>query len=173
MIPILVHSRELEQGRVGWRPESLPWPGAKVDRVIGDGDRLRLGRISLTAHLTPGHTPGCTSWSLDTAEQRRPLRVLFPCSLTVAGQKLVDDPGYPLAAADFERSLVKLRTMRADVFLGFHVEMFGFEDKRKRLLAGDRFAFVDPSELPAQIEHHAKAFGEELARQRTMSEAPR
>jgi metallo-beta-lactamase class B len=157
---------ELETGRTAWRPELDAFPPVKVDQPIGEGHQLTLGPIALTAHLTPGHTPGCTSWSMQVTEQDRPLSVLFACSLTVAGQRLVGDPDYPTAAADFEQSFARLREMKTDVFLGFHVEMFGFAEKRKRLRAGDRLAFVDPAELAAQVERHEKAFREELARQR-------
>jgi metallo-beta-lactamase class B len=143
---------ELESGRTSWRPELLPFPPVKVDRTIEDGERLELGPIILTAHLTPGHTPGCTSWSTVTKDQGKRLDVLFTCSLTVAGQKLVEDAGYPRAAADFEASLAKLNRMRADVFLGFHPEGFNFEEKRRRLIGGDRSAFVDRGELQRQVE---------------------
>jgi metallo-beta-lactamase class B len=153
---------ELESGRTAWRPELPSFPAVSVDRIIADGERLRLGTIMLTAHLTPGHTPGCTSWSTLTEAAETGLRVLFACSLTVAGQKLSGDAGYPRAAADFEASFAKLRRMRADIFLGFHPEGFGFDEKRKRLAAGDRSAFVDPDELRRQVERAERGFAATL-----------
>lgn len=157
---------ELETGKVSYRDESWPFPPVKVDRVIADGERVKLGGTTLTAHLTPGHTKGCTSWSARVSHEGRPLEILFACSLTVAGQPLVDDARYPEAAADFRRSFARLKRLRADVFLSFHSASFKLGDKRRRLRAGEGRAFVNPAELPAQIAAAEAAFAKELARQR-------
>jgi metallo-beta-lactamase class B len=151
---------DLETGRVSGRPEIPAGPPVAVDRVIGDGATLRLGGTVLTAHLTPGHTRGCTSWSLPT----RAGTILFACSLTVAGQNLLDDPAYPGAAADFRATFARLRALKADVFLAFHPEFFGLDGKRARL-AGDARAFVDSGELGRQVDRAEGGFDEELARQ--------
>ena len=158
---------DLEQGFNAHRDDTAHFPPVAVDRQIGEGDRLALGGLELTAHLTPGHTPGCTSWTLRTEEGGRSYDVLFACSLTVAAQKLVNDARYPNAGADFEASFARLRTLSADVFLGFHGGQFGLEGKRRRLAAGDPLAFVDPAELSAQIEGAEAAYRNELERQRT------
>jgi hypothetical protein len=83
----------------------ITFPAVRVDGVLTDGVPVRLGDVALTPLLTPGHTPGCTSWSLRVKEAGRPLRVLFPCSLTVAGNRLIDNPGYPAIVADFRAHL--------------------------------------------------------------------
>jgi len=153
--------RDLESGRVAGRPELGGGPPVRVDRVVADGATLRLGKTVLTAHLTPGHTRGCTSWSLPSARGE----ILFACSLTVAGQNLIDDPTYRRAAADFRRTFAKLRGIRADVFLNFHPEFFDVDGKRARLEAGDENAFVDPAELPRQVARAERLFEAELAAQ--------
>lgn len=153
---------DLESGLVAGRPQLPAAPPVRVDRIVGDGETLILGDVRLTAHLTPGHTRGCTSWSLRTAERA----FLFACSLTVAGQNLVDDPTYPAAAADFARTFDRLRQIRADVFLGFHPDLFDLEAKRARQRSGDEAAFQDPGELPRQVARAHSAFEIELAAQR-------
>jgi metallo-beta-lactamase class B len=156
----------LESGTAAYRDDYWWFPPVAVDEEVEDGESVRLGDVALTAHLTPGHTKGCTSWSMHIAQDGRPLEILFACSLTVAGQPLVNDPRYPDAAADFERSFVRLRTLRADIFLGYHGGQFGFDEKRRRLAAGDALAFVDPAELIAQVDRAEAAFRRELDRQR-------
>ncbi|HEY6916472.1 MAG TPA: subclass B3 metallo-beta-lactamase, partial [Allosphingosinicella sp.] len=156
---------DLESGRVSYRPDMPPAPPVRVDRVVGEGGRVRIGDTELTAHMTPGHTRGCTSWSLRTLENGRPLDVLFACSLTVAGQPLVGDKLYPGAAADFRKTFAKLRKMKADIFLNFHPGFFDLEEKRQRLARGDMAAFIDPGELQRQVAWAEKAFEAELARQ--------
>jgi metallo-beta-lactamase class B len=156
---------ELESGKVSYR--STPsWPGAKVDEVVGDGATLILGQTRLVAHMTPGHTRGCTSWSTEASEQGKRFTIIFACSLTVAGQPLVGSTGYPDAAADFERTFATLHALHEDVFLNFHTEFFDLEGKRKRLEAGDALAFVDPAELDRQVSDAEKAFREQLAKER-------
>lgn len=157
---------DLEAGRTLGRPDLIGFPKVTVDRVIGDGEHVRLGAIDLVTHLTPGHTRGCTSWSIRIREGGRPLDAVLACSLTVANQKLLGNAGYPGAAADFRASFARLRGLRADVFLSFHPGSFGMEAKRAKLLAGDRNAFVDPGELGRRVDAAEKAFEEELARRR-------
>lgn len=153
---------DLESGKVAGRPELAAAPAVDVDRAVGDGAGLRLGGIRMTAHLTPGHTRGCTSWSLRTGSGT----FLFACSLTVAGQNLLSDPAYPDAVADFRRTFPKLQGLKADYFLNFHPEFFGLDAKRARQRGGEADAFRDPAELGRQVERARIAFEAELARQR-------
>jgi len=152
---------DLEAGRSIGRPELDGFPAVKVDQVIRDGEALRVGDTVLTAHLTPGHTRGCTSWSLASPSGT----VLFACSLTVAGQKLSGDPAYPDAAADFRRTFAKLRAFKADYFLNFHPEFFDLAGKRARLAKGETDPFRDPAELGRAVQLAERLFQKELAAQ--------
>jgi metallo-beta-lactamase class B len=157
---------DLNAGQALIRPEQPPVPPVKVDRIVGEGDVVTLGPIRLVAHMTPGHTPGATSWAMTTAgPDGRPLNVLFATSLTVAGLKLPAHPGYKSAAADFRRSFSTLRKMKADVYLTFHPGRFGFAEKVAKLKAGDKMAFVDPGELTRRVADAEREFAEESARQ--------
>lgn len=153
---------DLRAGRTVGRAELDGFPPVTPDRIVRDGERVRLGTTVLTANLTPGHTPGCTSWSTVTGGSR----VLFACSLTVAGRPLTENGRETAAVGEFRRTFAKLRATRADVFLNFHPEFFGMAEKRARLRAGDARAFVDPGELARQVGRAEAGFREELARQR-------
>jgi metallo-beta-lactamase class B len=152
---------DLEAGKTVGREDLEGFPAVKVDRVIADGDQVRVGPVVLTAMLTPGHTTGATSWTT-VAEGKR---VIFTSSVTVAGQKLVNNARYPGAVADFRRTFARLRATPADVFLNFHSEGFGLPAKRARQLAGAADAFVDPGELARRTDAAQAAFETELAQQ--------
>lgn len=157
---------DLERGSTEGRPDLDSFPPVKVDRVIGEGTHVRLGAVDLVTHLTPGHTRGCTSWSMRTAEHGKPLDLLFACSLTVAGEDLTGKGPYPQVTADFRRTFAALRRLHADVFLNFHPTAFDLDAKRARQRAGDPMAFVDPGELARRVDAAEKGFEAELARQR-------
>lgn len=159
----------LQTGKATDRTDLGGFAPVKVDAPLADGQVVALGPTRITAHLTPGHTPGCTSFTMQVRDPKveggRPLNVLMACSLTVAGQKLVGNPLYPRAAADFRASFAKLARVKADVFLNFHTGFFGLTAKRARQQAGDAAAFVDPAETPRQIADARAAFEKDYARQ--------
>ena len=138
----------LENGDIGHGPSGgMKFPPVRVDRVIVDGETVKLGGVTLTARLTPGHSPGCTSWSMATVGADLVRRqVFFHCSGTVAGQSLMPE-AYPGIVANFRKTFTKVRTFKADVFLGNHDNFFDLPQKRARQLAGDANAFVDAGEL--------------------------
>lgn len=156
---------DLESGRPAYRADLTPAAPVRVDRVIRDGEVIRLGANRLVTYLTPGHTKGCTSWTMRTQEAGRPLDVLFACSVSVAGQPLLADPGYPNAAANFRATFDKLKAMKADIYLNYHPSGFDMEAKRARQIAGDPLAFVDASEVSRRITAAEAAFEAEVDRQ--------
>jgi metallo-beta-lactamase class B len=117
--------------------------------------------------LTPGHTPGCTSWSTTIEDENRRLRVLFPCSITVAGNILVGNRAYPTITADYEETFAKLSAMKADIVLTSHPEMADVFGREARLEAGDRRAFIEPTFLPRFVAQSKADF--EKARRRWRS----
>lgn len=154
---------DLERGSTEGRNDLAPFPGVKVDRVLADGEHIRLGTIDLVTHLTPGHTRGCTSWSLAMDVTGTPLDVVFACSITVAGQRLKGDPHYPGAAADFRATFAKLRALDADIFLNFHPQAFDFAEKRAKVAAGNPMGFVDRDELRRRVAAAEAQFEKELS----------
>jgi len=141
----------------------------KVDRLLKDGETITLGGETLTAHLTPGHTAGCTTWTFPvTIKGARHQAVLY-CSTSVAANRLVSrekGPQYPGIVADYEKSFAKLKALKADVFLAPHAEQFGLAEKRAKLAAGGPNPFIDPTALQKTVAASEQAFRQELAKQR-------
>jgi metallo-beta-lactamase class B len=140
-------------------------PAVAVDRVIDDGDTVELGGTVLTAHVTPGHTPGCTSWTTTVTDAGKPYRVVFFCSTSVI-DRLVGNRHYPNIVSDYERSFRTLRALPADVFLAPHAEFFDLAAKRERMKRGGPNPFVDAGELARFIQRSEQKFREVLERER-------
>jgi metallo-beta-lactamase class B len=157
----------LEEGRprgdTDYRP--IAWPAVHVDGIVHDGETIRLGDIALTAHLTPGHTPGCTSWTETVQQGGRPLRVIFLCSITVAGNLLVNNRAYPGIADDFRASFRRLAAMHADIVLTSHPDIANVMGRAARRAAGDANAFIDAGALPAIVAHASATFEKAYAEQ--------
>jgi metallo-beta-lactamase class B len=155
----------LEHGRVRGDTNYKPKPFApiKVDRVVRDGEAIQLGDVTLTAHLTPGHTPGCTSWSTTVQDQSRHLNVLFLCSITVAGNILIGNHAYPEIASDYRATFRRLKTMQADVVLPSHPDLADVLEREARREAGEADAFIDAQALPSLVAHFSVAFETALA----------
>ena len=132
-------------------PGGPAMPAVVVDRIIADGDALRLGDTTLTAHITPGHTKGCTTWTTNVTEKGRAHSVVFYCSTSVV-DRLVGNTQYPQIARDYEHTFRKLRALSSDVFLAPHPFFFGLEEKRKRMTEAASNPFVDATELPRFVE---------------------
>ena len=142
------------------------YPPAHVDRVLHDGDTVRLGGTVLTARLTPGHTKGTTTWTMDEKENGRLLHVVIVGSPNVnPGYKLVGNEAYPQIAADYKRGFAVLNALPCDIFLGAHGAYFGLKEKYPRWKNGDKDVFIDPSGYKAYIADRQGAFETELAKQ--------
>ncbi|MFN8580023.1 MAG: subclass B3 metallo-beta-lactamase [Gemmatimonadaceae bacterium] len=150
----------------GSKPENL-YPPTKVDRVLHDGDEVRLGDATLVAHLTPGHTKGCTTWTLDVKAGAKTYHVVIVGSPNVnPGYQLVRSPGYPQIAEDYARTFKVLRSLPVDIFLGAHGSYFDMEGKYGRIRGDTTAVFVDPAGYRAYVLDREQAFHDELAKQR-------
>jgi len=145
--------------------DDLAYEPVKPDRIIADGERVELGGVSLTAHFTPGHTKGCTSWSMQAEENGQKYDVLFLCGLTVSPFKLTNNDKYPNIVDDFRTTFAKLHTMHADVFLAAHGFWFDLEGKAARQKPGVRNPFVDAGELGRHLTEMEKDFEQALQSQ--------
>jgi len=156
----------LESGHIGWGPAAkVDAPPVHVDRAFQDGDSFSLGGVTLTAHITPAHTPGCTTWTMPLTDKGVTHQVMFFCSISVAGNPLVGNTGYPDIVARYRAGFAKLDKMKADVFLAPHGDQFGMKDKLARVKPGAANPFVDSGELPRFLAAQKTAFEAELARQ--------
>ena len=141
------------------------FPAVHVDRGVRDGDKVTLGNVTLTARATPGHTPGCTTWTMRIPAKPRALDVVFPCSVSVAGNRLIGNRAYPGIVADYRRSIAMLGTLHADIVLPSHPELADVIARGKRYKAGDATAFVDPGLLSKIVAKARTAFDADLAKQ--------
>jgi metallo-beta-lactamase class B len=138
----------------------------KVDRVLHDGDEVKLGGSVLTAHLTPGHTKGCTTWTMKAIDGGKPYNVVIVGSPNVnPGYKLVDNQLYPGIATDYERTFRVLKSLACDVFLGAHGEYYGLEKKHPLLQPGKPNPFIDPDGYKSYVAEREAAFRAELKKQ--------
>ncbi|MGH9590765.1 MAG: MBL fold metallo-hydrolase, partial [Terracidiphilus sp.] len=149
---------------------SMHFPPAHVDRVLHDGDTVSLGGVRLTAHLTPGHTKGTTTWTLEEPFHGRNMHVVIVGSPNVnPGYKLVGNQSYPKIASDYEHGFQILRSLPCDIFLGAHGGYFGLVQKYARWKAGDKNVFIDSAGYKAYISNREQAFQSELHRQQLRS----
>jgi metallo-beta-lactamase class B len=149
-------------------------PGAHVDRVLHDGDTVELGGSKWVAHLTPGHTKGCTTWTSQIQEGSRNLNVVIVGSPNVnAGYYLVGNKNYPGIAEDYVKTFAVLKKLPCDVFLGAHGDYFGMKAKYEKFKAGDKNAFIDPAGYQAYIAERDKTFRDEWERQKKNPGSPK
>ena len=144
------------------------FPPARVDHRFEDGDTIRVGPLALTAHVTAGHTPGCTSWSFPVYDGDRELLAVSICSLSMLPfMKLVEPESYPGIRADFEKSFFTLRSLPADIFLGAHSSFFDMRGKlRERANTDDPVEpFIDREGYLRFIEEAEQRFRTTLAEQ--------
>ncbi|MGD0199977.1 MAG: subclass B3 metallo-beta-lactamase [Bryobacteraceae bacterium] len=147
--------------------DRYPYTPVFRDAVVRDGDEVRLGNTVLTAHLTPGHTKGCTTWTTTVQEQGQTYRVVFVCGLSTPGYRLVDNADYPGIVKDFEATFRKLRALDCDVFLGAHGGYYGLAAKSEARRRGARpNPFIDPAGYRRFLDASEAAFKKELERQR-------
>jgi metallo-beta-lactamase class B len=142
-----------------------PFAPLKVDRTLTDGQPITLGHVAMTPVITPGHTPGCTSWTMRVTDAGRALDIVFPCSISVAGNKLVGNRGYPGIVGDFRRTFARMRELPADIVLTAHPELADVLGRAGQRDAGDKTAFVAPDLLRRLVDEAETAFAAELAKQ--------
>ncbi len=145
-----------------------------VDRVLHDGDVVELGGSKWTAHLTPGHTPGCTTWTAQVQENGRTLNVVIIGSPNVnSGYYLVGNKKYPGIAEDYAKGFAVLKGLPCDVFLGAHGAYFGLKAKYEKFKAGDKNAFIDPQGYKDYVAEREQAFRDEWRRQKAHPGTPK
>jgi metallo-beta-lactamase class B len=147
------------------KPEWL-YPPAKVDRVLHDGDEVKLGGATLVARLTPGHTKGCTTWTMKVKDGGKTLDVVIVGSPNVnPGYKLVGNELYPKIAEDYERMFRVLSALPCDIFLGAHGAYFAMDDKVARMKEGAN-PFVDAEGYKKFVAEKEREFRVKLDEQK-------
>jgi metallo-beta-lactamase class B len=150
------------------------FPPIKPNRVIHDGDTVSLGGVTLTAHNTPGHTRGCTTWTMTTEENGKKYKVVFAGSASILSEySFIKRPGhpesYPGIGADYDKTVRVLRSLPCDIFLAPHGSFFNLEDKREALAEGAKEnPFIDPAGYQAYVARVQKSVEDEWPAERAM-----
>lgn len=153
--------------------DAYGYPPVKPDRILADGQRVSLGGWSLTAHLTPGHTRGCTTWTFPVTVAGKARQAMVLCSNSVLPMyRLAGAQSYPGIAADYEKSYAVWRSLPCDVFLASHGMFFNLKAKRAALEAGKADAFVDPAGCRTFFDKAYAGFEAELRRQQAAQNGP-
>lgn len=167
--------KELTGARVMAMAEDIPalekmTPGGKphpIDRVLRDGGEVTLGGSTLVAHLTPGHTRGCTTWTLNVQDGGKTYHVVIIGSMGVnAGTKLAGNPQVPNIAEEYKRGFRVLRGLACDIPLGSHPAMYNLAEKYARLGRGPN-PFIDPEGYQTEVNLEEAAFLQVLREQQS------
>lgn len=153
---------------IPWPKETILYTPVKADRIVADGERITLGGITLTAHLTPGHTRGATTWTMDVTDGGVIRHVVFFSSASINdGTRLLNNPLYPDFVHDFETTFATLRALPCDIYFAPHGGQFAMADKFARLDRGEKEnPFIDPDGWQRLIAGAEKAFRDQLAAER-------
>jgi metallo-beta-lactamase class B len=143
----------------------------KVDRIVADGEKVALGGTQLTAQLTPGHTRGATTWTMEISEGGKSYHVVFFSSATInAGTHLLNNARYPEIATDLEKSFARFKSLPCDIFFAPHGGQFAMADKFARLDRGEGvMALVDPAGWQKLIAGAEKAYRDHLAQEQALA----
>jgi metallo-beta-lactamase class B len=153
----------------GKRAEFL-YPPAKVNRILHDGETVTLGATTLTAHKTPGHTKGCTTWTTMLKDGVKSFNTVIVGSPNInPGQNLINDPNYPRMAADYAAGFRTLQSLPCDIFLGAHGGYFDLLTKYPKLKTASANPFLDPTGYQDYVVERQQAFEKELAKQQGAS----
>jgi metallo-beta-lactamase class B len=154
--------------------KKFTFPPVKPDRVIHDGDAVRLGGVTMTAHRTAGHTRGDTTWTMTTEDSGKTYHVVFIGSMSVLpGYHLTKPESYPGMRADYEKSFAILKALPCDVFLGAHGSFFDLTGKREKLAKGAHpNPFIDPEGYRAYVARAEAEFQAALQRDESVSADP-
>jgi len=173
---VVASARDAETLAAGGKGEAVydgvySWAPCPVDRIVADGERVSLGGTTFTAHLTPGHTRGATTWTMQVAapgpDARRLDVVFFPSANINAGVRLVNNARYPEIADDFERSFAIWKALPCDVFLGVHGSFYDMDRKRAWQVRGSPTnPFIDPEGYRRFVAEAEAHFRDELAAER-------
>jgi metallo-beta-lactamase class B len=149
------------------------YPGVKVDRVLRDGDQIRMGSVLFTAYHTPGHTRGATTWIVNLVLDGKAYVVAFPDGAGFnPGYRIAKNPSYPGIADDFRRTHHMLEMLNPDIWLAQHNEYYDFEGKRKRAETEGVKAWIDPEGYRRFIAGKKRAFEDQVDEELGAPKAP-
>ncbi|SKA25361.1 metallo-beta-lactamase class B [Lysobacter spongiicola DSM 21749] len=125
--------------------DAILYPPVQVDRLVQDGEKVELGRVTFTTHLTPAHTPGSTSWTWTDQRDGKPVRIAYVDSLSAPDYRLVDNPRFPGIVAAYRRGFAAVRALPCDLLIAPHPDGVGWtpaatEDRQPRPMSCSDYA---------------------------------
>ncbi len=149
--------------------ELMRYTPVPAGRIVHDRETLTLGAVTMTAHLTPGHTRGATTWTLRISEKGQSYDVVFFSSTSVVdGTRLLHEPAYPTIVADYEATWTRLKSLPCDIWFAPHGGQFAMVQKLERLeLGAGSNPFIDPSGWKAVIAKGESDYRRQLEAERT------
>lgn len=153
-------------------------PPTHVDRVLHDGDEVRLGGSVLVAHKTAGHTRGCTTWTMRVQDDGKTRDVVIVGGWSVLSEyRLVatakQPASYPGIAQDYTHTFNVLRSLPCDIFLGAHGLYFGMLDKLALVPKQGPAVWIDPEGYKSGVLELQKDFEDKLAKQQAEAGKPK
>lgn len=144
------------------------FPPVHATRTVSDGESLHLGELALTAHSTPGHTQGNTTWTWTSCERMRCLQLVDVGSLSAPDHQLIGNPKYPDIVKDYDRSFALVAALSCDIPLAPHPDMVDFWKRVARREQGDADALMAPAGCRAYAQDARANFEAQLAKQRAV-----
>lgn len=167
-------ARTIESGGhddfIQFPPETILYTPVKVDRIVGEGDTVSLGGTTLTAHMTPGHTRGATTWTMTVNDEGQTRNVVFFSSASINdGTRLLHNAAYPQIVEDLTATFAKLKALPCDYFFAPHGGQFAMGTKFARLDAGEKpNPFIDPAGYKKTVGDMEQSFLGLLAREKAL-----
>ena len=148
--------------------DTLPYPSVTIDDTLVDGETVTLGELSFTAQLTPGHTPGSTTWTWIEREEDRDLAMVYADSLAAPGYDLIAHPRRPQLSEEFRASFARLRELRCDVLITPHPQASDLFARADR--ATEPEALIDPQGCRRYADRAERTLERQIATQRAARE---
>lgn len=146
--------------------DRFPFEAVTPDSTFRDGRKIKLSGTTLKANITSGHTPGCTTWTTTALENKTKYNVIFVCSTSAPGYKLIDNPKYPNIISDYNATFERLKKLPVDIFLASHGSAYDMEAKIAKMKTGGPNPFIDPEGYLAYLKQSEENFRKSLAIQR-------
>jgi metallo-beta-lactamase class B len=141
-------------------------------RIVRDGETLSVGDVEITAHFTPGHTPGSTTWSWRSCEGSRCLDVVYADSLNPVSADSFRFSSTPSIVASYERSIRTVDSLPCDILLSPHPGFFGMQEKLRLRGAGEPDVFVDANACRAYASAARARLTQRLEQERAPASQP-
>lgn len=155
--------------QAGYAKEST-WPALAQVREVQDGESVRLGDIAVTAHFTPGHTPGSTTWTWRSCQDSKCLDVVYGDSLyatSAPGFHFLADATHPDLTARVRKSIQTVADLPCDILISVHPELAGVDKKLQQLEAKPAVnPFIDPQACRTYAHIFEKILDERIAQEK-------